>query len=520
MSYTFLKNKNLYIFIFIGILLVGYFVQVPYVLSSVPNPKSSIVVSRNAMVLNEFYIKSGLDGNNTYPIHPSKHYFFVDQGNDNHALLPVYRAIKTGVHLTNLGYNEGIWDTYSVDPLQNNKFLNKEDAFVPENRVIANEFYRKSRNKIQTLDLNYKSVYTTLYNNIGMVVYKYISKKTPIISSDEDEIQASKSLTQIRYLFALFHMVTIIGLCIVIYKKFGILVALIVCTFSLIAPIFLYVTLTLSGFLYMFLPFIIYILVFSDLCKYENSLLNKIIFAIGMIFLTVIHQYYSGLASIFTTYGFAMAFLFYILFINSIKEINKMSVYKILYAIFYLSILSFVVGICIFILRAIEMQEAQTLWGASVQEVSSFKKSISTKHLGTGNTYITKIIYLFLKINKNILLSDMNTLFLYIGTYIPIFKFLSLKIVYIVSCFSLYFCFICYKTKLRIVKDNQQLILNIIIAGFVFELYILLACILSPWYMNHMFLVIPTLSFYILLILGFVFGIIHTKFIEYEKSHK
>ena len=75
MSYTFLKNKNLYIFIFIGILLVGYFVQVPYVLSSVPNPKSSIVVSRNAMVLNEFYIKSGLDGNNTYPIHPSKHYF-------------------------------------------------------------------------------------------------------------------------------------------------------------------------------------------------------------------------------------------------------------------------------------------------------------------------------------------------------------------------------------------------------------------------------------------------------------
>lgn len=26
---------------------------------------------------------------------------------DNHLLLPVYRAVKSGIHLSNLGYNEG-----------------------------------------------------------------------------------------------------------------------------------------------------------------------------------------------------------------------------------------------------------------------------------------------------------------------------------------------------------------------------------------------------------------------------
>ncbi len=145
---------------FILLIPILFLKYVPFVLTAIPEPYADYTVGRNAVVLNNLYIKS--DGDKLVPINTYQHDYIFDQNSDNHILLPIYRAVKIGTHLTNLGYNEGIWDTYNVNPKQDNT----NDSRTGQK--IASEFYRKDRLQRQTKDLAYKSLYTTPYNNLGV----------------------------------------------------------------------------------------------------------------------------------------------------------------------------------------------------------------------------------------------------------------------------------------------------------------------------------------------------------------
>lgn len=107
---------------------------------------------------------------------------------DNHLFLPVYRALKSGIHLTNLGYGEGL----------------ASKDFNPTNKYI------------------YRSVYTSGYNNLPLLLYDFIPKSLHSITTPKEELAAASYVTKFRFILAYVHLFGLVMLFLALYKRLGV----------------------------------------------------------------------------------------------------------------------------------------------------------------------------------------------------------------------------------------------------------------------------------------------------------
>ncbi len=506
------KNEKIFI-LYVVLLFCSYIYVMPYILTASSDPSPAVSAGQHAIILNEFYTDS--DNSKTKPnIAPWSSFFPFDQNTDNHVLLPIYRALKVGTHLTNMGYNEGTWDTYTVDPLTNNDIKHE---FNVNKQKISSQFYRKDNYKKQDLDLNYKSLYTTAYNNSAILVYEYIAKKIPNITLASDELIAKKQMTKVRYFMLFIYIVQLILLVLVLYKKYSTTSAIFVGIGTIIAPTFLFYGLTMGGFLSIFIFQIVYILLFHKMVAYNSSYKNKCIFILWFFILTLIQQYFTGVSSIFTTFGLAMAVLSYGLFITTNYLDKKTTIIEKLYPFMLPCLITFIVGVSMFILRYIEIQEATLLWGGDVSHASSFYKSSGYKKYDT--LWIISVIKQCIIFFKFIFTKPLGVLLSALHINGP--SFFSFKLYKIFIAIVLYLLII-----YRIIGKNffirqKRLMFNIIIALVWWQLYLLLCTLLSPWYMAHLHLFAPIFGFYNMIIFLCILGYIDKglKLYLLEKSN-
>ena len=448
------------------------------------------------------------EGDKLVPITTYQHSYIFDQNTDNHILLPIYRAVKTGTHLTNLGYNEGIWDTHNVDPKQDNT----NDSRTGQ--VIASEFYRKDRLQRQTKNLVYKSLYTSSYNNTGNLIYNFISKNNKIIETQIQQQEVTKRLLYLRYAVALFHALTFISLLLVLYiqkqKTQAVLLGILMCT----SPIFFYIIMTTQSYFYIFVPQILYILIFLPRNFYESSLKDKMFFIIGFAFCVLIQQYLSGISGMFTSFGFSATLLCFLLIIQLLDNLKTQPVKKHIYLIIYPIILTFCITVSIFILYKIEMHEASLLWGGDISHASSMKKSFTFKRYPV-NRFLS-ILHHYLSINKVILTQNLGMIFTFMKINI------SFSILHIIGLYLAVLCLLWKMFGFKIFIENWRKLGNIILALVLWHSYLLLCIVLSPWFMSHYHLYTPIFGFYYasiwVLILGYTLDILFKRVEILEKK--
>ena len=501
------KIKGIIIMIpFILLIPILFLQYIPFVLTAIPDPYADYTVGRNAVVLNDLYIKS--DGDKLIPINIYQHDYIFDQNSDNHILLPIYRALKIGTHLTNLGYNEGIWDTHNVDPKQDNT----NDSSTGQ--VIASEFYRNDRLQRQTKNLKYKSLYTSSYNNTGNLIYNFISKNNKIIETQIQQQEVTKRLLSLRYAVALFHALTFILLLLVLYIYKQKTQALLLSIFMCASPIFFYIIMTTQSYFYIFIPQILYILIFLPRNFYESSLKDKMFFIIGFTFCVLIQQYLSGISGMLTSFGFSATLLCFLLIMQLLDNLKIQPFKKHIYLMIYPIILTLFIVISIFILYKTEMHEASVLWGGDISYASSMKKSFTFKRYPVN--HFLSILYHNLSINKVILTQNLGMLFTFMKINI------SFSILHIIGLWLVVLGVLWKKFGSNVFIENWKKFRNFLLALVLWHSYLLLCIILSPWFMNHYYLYTPIFGFYYasiwILILGYTLDILFKQAKIVEKK--
>ena len=111
----------------------------------------------------------------------------MEYWSDNHLMLPVYRAVKTGMHLSNLGYGEG---------------------FVKKDQSEDNHFV-------------YKSLYSSTCNNMAEILYSFIPQRLRHIQTPEQELEVARIVTKFRFGLAFIHLLGMILFFYVLFRRLG-----------------------------------------------------------------------------------------------------------------------------------------------------------------------------------------------------------------------------------------------------------------------------------------------------------
>ncbi|MGL4394643.1 MAG: hypothetical protein ACRCS8_05410 [Brevinema sp.] len=269
---------------------------------------------------------------------------------DNHLLMPIYRALKTGIHLSNLGYNEGFRKT-ELDP--------------------ANP-------------MNYKALFSSTWNNMAQILYHIIPNDLKHIRTLEQEKQVAKIIINFRYVLAYIHLLGMILFFVALYKRMGSWYAYGYALLLALNPgIFLS-----AGNLYNFILYpmflLAYIVYFAPSLITDYSHKKMSYFVLGFTILNTIFSYFGSLYYLIYTYAPAIATFVAIELIFLYKNWNSSeaplnslyhSILRIL-TLFFVSIIPFI------IIFFIEMREMVALYGE--EAISLFKSRQKTNSFGTN----------------------------------------------------------------------------------------------------------------------------------------
>ncbi|SFB78954.1 hypothetical protein SAMN02745150_00817 [Brevinema andersonii] len=192
------------------IMMIGIIPQIQKGPNAIPVANEYFDVT--SLYFNEYYLKnpqktSFYQASNNY-LHQGKvalnfadlYASRFDTATYNHTMSPIYRAVKTGKHLSNMGYNEaGYWG--------------EEACKVTKNRKIIT-------------NLDYKSHYFSVANNSAEIIYTLIPEKLKHISNSNEEIELAEFITKLNYFSGFFLIIGYILFYIAVYKRLGRITAL------------------------------------------------------------------------------------------------------------------------------------------------------------------------------------------------------------------------------------------------------------------------------------------------------
>ncbi len=479
---------------------------VPIVLKHILEPAIPNSFSRNTVALNEFIVeKDGqMIGNQTNFLYIK----YFDQNSDNHLLLPIYRALHLGTHITNLGYNEGGADSLQIDPAD----YGKEGK--PEN-----SFYRtpiEDRFKVVT-DIDYKSVYTTQFNNISIMVYEYLSSHIKKINNSQDIQILSKKMTNVRFAIAFFQILSIVALFATCFIKFGYIVAWCVGSAFLLNPSFLFYTVTLYGAFTTNIWAIVYILWFYDTMKPLSSpLVHKILFCVGFSLIMGVQYYFSGQHTLFFSWLFCLGLFFYLQLLDIVQKKTIQEILPIVWrAVGVTTVLGLMSLVPMILIYLHEMKEVELLWGGHHKYISSGVKSFTIWN-GYGaveSLYDRAYVYGSFVYR---MLKYYHINFLAFGESMSFIKGLKLWHIICILIGSGY-CFY-KKNAVDFVQNYGEFCLKVLLGMFVYGSYIVLLLIISPWMMSHYRVVFPCLSMFTMVFVMFVVGQLWTINRQIKKS--
>ena len=259
----------------------------------------------------------------------------MDTFGDHHQLGNVYRAVRTGEPLSNLGYNDS--------------------------------FSWKMHSKTNTQDLIYKSSYLSLFNNTAELVYAIMPYKHA--DTKEKMIANAQAMSIIRYIFGVLHILGYIFLFMGVLKYLGSITAWCVGTAILMYPTTLIGGISGYGVSNSALIYLAAVVWFYPKIISHFSYKTYILFIVGMWILGAIISYPSGYIG-FTIYTWAPAIV--TAFLLEIYRIYSLSIdfKKALgLSIIRVSILALITLSSSLVIFYFELQQASTWLGENINMI-------------------------------------------------------------------------------------------------------------------------------------------------------
>ncbi len=437
--------------------------------------------------LNKFYLQGGFRGFSSKELYQS--YTKMEYYGDNHILMPIYRAVKTGEHLTNLGYNEG--------------FAKKDHD--PDNHM------------------KYKSLFSSTWNNMGQLVYAFIPENLKHITTDEQELEVANYILKVRYILAYIHLLGIILFFIALYKRLGRNYAYAYAVVFMLNPGIFFT----AGNLFNTILYPMYLLAFvvyfaPNLIKnYTHK--QMVYFTLGFSLISVFFNYFGSLYYLIYTWAPAIATIFFIelfyLYQNWNQNTNKIVCTR--NSVLRVSVIALTSLIPFVIIYITEIKEMVLLYGEEAKEIMKSRaigNFMSTKYFKDGSQEINSfggfLIHL-IHYYRNILIRQFATIpALWIELFMPkLLLFippilLKMRIRYVVIVFLVFLIYSAYKLKMKV----TPVIVYTILAGACFIIWTLGLNLVSTVAAHHLhisgyvystyidiiiaMLVVKTLSYY------------------------
>lgn len=217
-----------------------------------------------------------------------------DTATYNHTMSPIYRAVKTGNHLSNMGYNEtGYWG--------------EEACKVTKNRKIIT-------------NLDYQSHYFSVANNSAEIIYRLIPKHLKHVTNIDEEIELAGFMTKLNYFLGFFLIIGYILFYTAIYKRLGRITALFTGAALLLNPQPFFLTLIPNHSTVFSLYFFAYIIYFYIPISKNFIWKNFGFYALGFIIINVLFTKDNIQFPLIFTWALSIGLMFYIDIVNAVKK--------------------------------------------------------------------------------------------------------------------------------------------------------------------------------------------------------
>ncbi len=421
--------------------------------------------------LNEFFIKGEfLTSERDY--YTSRMVYY----SDNHLLMPLYRALKTGKPLNEMGYNEA----------GDNEGGSKKD-------ISSSNIF------------DYKSLYPSTWNNITEILYALIPQNLRHITSIGQEQEVAKIITKFRYALAYIQLFSMLCFFMVLYKRLGSYYAWsFALVFALNPSLFF-----LSGSLFktVMMPFFNLSFVIYFYPKLRQGLRNLVFFVLGFTLLSAMQNIFGSLYYMLYNWAPAIATLFFIelyyIYVNKSKSLVKDLASSILRTL--VVIVASVIPL--FIISYFEIKQMIAIYGPETLDIISSRSDKNFMHTIYPDIYekwqsrpMTSIydflvhkVYFYLRLFT----STMLTPSLWIDG-LDFIKHARIKIFHIFIAFNVFLGFAYYKLRSKL----HNTLVAILLVGLCFFIYNLGLNIVSSMAGYHFHITGAFYSTHIGIILG------------------
>lgn len=293
---------------------------------------------------------------------------------DNHLLLPVYRAVKSGTHLSNLGYNEG--------------------------------FAKKDESKENIFE--YKSLFSSNWNNMAEILYFLIPKHLKYISTPEQEWELAKWLSNFRFFLSYFHLLGLILLFLIFYNQLGKKYAWALGIVFVLHPGILFTASNLYYFTLGHLFFISYVVYAYPILWIHYTYKNLLFYILGFTIISVIFSFFGSLYYLLYTWAPGIALMFLLDICRIINKSDKTYRYAVeILSRSFLNIISTALISLIFmsVIFYHEIQQMIILYGPEAIDIFKSRRNENFMHTvflnnpapGSHTLYKISNIYEFIK---------------------------------------------------------------------------------------------------------------------------
>lgn len=413
------------------------------------------------------------------------YYYGFDTYSEHHLFTPIYRALKVGTHISNLGYNDGRPEIFDLSKINTN----------------SPNFY------------DYKTRYLSSFNNIAEIFYYFLPKNLKYISDAAQELQVARYTTNFRLLMGGFHILGYLLVFGMLLYRFGGLIAWSFGIAVLINPLNFFLSLSLIGFpassLLLFCP-ILWFYSNAEVSLFSKKYLCMLIcFTLINTFLLWISQ---PQVNLFFSWGPAVAFAFAL---DIIFVLQKKSLKNIGEAVLRVSILGGVSLLPLIPIYMIELYQQSEWLGISVREAWQLALSrvdgvklnslfippkYEIRNFSDWALHFLKGIYHNLKypVTAPLLWLDKLPLPHVVAALVTI------KLIYGLFLFAGFQVWLWFKQKYN--PKYKNYLLCCLIFGTCYLFYFFGLHIVSPRVASHIHVIAPIFSFYQTLLLFMMLG--------------
>ncbi len=270
---------------------------------------------------------------------------------DNHLLMPLYRALKTGKHLNEMGYNEA-----GDNEGGSKKNLSSSDKF------------------------DYKSLYPSTWNNITEILYAFIPLELRHITTVEQEQEVAKIITKFRYILAYIQLFSMLCFFIALYKVLGAYYAWSFAVVFALNPSLFFVAGSL--FKTVMMPFfnLAFVIYFYPRLMQKLNFKNFSLFVLCFTLLSAVQNIFGSLYYMLYNWAPAIATVFFMELYNIYLNKSDSWVKQLSFSILRTLALILVSTIPLFIISYIEIRQMIAIYGPETLDIISSRSDKNFMH--------------------------------------------------------------------------------------------------------------------------------------------